>query len=480
MQDSTYDVVVVGGGTTGLTAALAAARTGAKTALIEENGYLGGNATTQLPWMAFHDKDGRRVVGGIPFEIIERLRKRGAATKFYLDPIIQSTVGVNPHWLKILAAEMMQQDGVSVFLHTRLMGIDAVTHAGAEPSTIELSTPGGLVSIRSRYIIDATDTGDPLRMCGVPLVRGRREDGLVQVASWTFTLGGVNFPRLMGYFRENPTEIRPFPLSDPMKLVEHMERAEVFILGAFRKLIRQAREEGLDVPRSVMPGVGYPPLGEVMTVASRIENIRPNDPTELGRGAALGMQQCAVWVEFLNRYVPGFESARLALTPGRVGVRESVHMQNDFMLDAEHLLSGVLPEDTVSMGGYFLDIHAPNADGRNEPFVLPPAYGIPYRSLVAQDNETVLAAGRVIAATHEAMSSTRVIPISMGIGQAAGTAAALAAQRSCPAAEVPIADLQDQLRCDGVILDDADLTKDPTAIDSGVYVAVENAEALDV
>ncbi len=114
-----YDIAVIGGGTTGICAALAAARTGAKTALIEKNGFLGGNAATGLPWLGFHNYRTKQfVVKGIPLEIIRNLQLENAATDFYLDPICSSVVGVDQTMLKIILAEMVEKEKIDVHLHS--------------------------------------------------------------------------------------------------------------------------------------------------------------------------------------------------------------------------------------------------------------------------------------------------------------------------------------------------------------------------
>ncbi len=120
-----YDVIVVGGGTTGVSAATAAARAGASTALVEINGFLGGNAAAGLPWLGFHHPDGALVVKGTIYEILERLQSVGGASDFIMDPIAGSAAAVNPVWLKIVLAELMTEENVGVYLHSLASDVQA-------------------------------------------------------------------------------------------------------------------------------------------------------------------------------------------------------------------------------------------------------------------------------------------------------------------------------------------------------------------
>ena len=434
------DVLVVGGGTTGVAAAVAAARGGVSVTLVEQAGFLGGNATIVPAWLGFHSVDGEAVVKGIPMEAVERLRRVGGATAFQCDPICGSVVGVNTHWWKLVAAEMVEQAGVGVLLHSRVSG---ASRADDGTFLVQTDCRGGSRVLRCRCLVDCTDTGEAARMAGGDLGRGRASDGKVQVASWAFTVGNVAFGPLFEYLEANSADARPFPDVDLGPWFRGLRQAEVFVLGAFASRIEVARAAGMTLERDNVPGVAFPLRREFFTVASRIEDVDPSDAESLTCAELAGMRQARRWLHFLRRYVPGFADADLAATPQQVGLRETNHLVGAYQLTAADLLGGRCFPDAVAAGAYHLDIHSPDHAGIETR--RPAVYRVPFRCLLPRDVDGVLVAGRAISATHEAMASTRVIPISMALGQAAGTAAALAVVTGCRVRDVDVAILREWL-----------------------------------
>jgi hypothetical protein len=443
-----YDVIVVGGGTTGVAAAIASARHGAKTAIVESLAFLGGNAVNIPAWMGFHNLQGQQVVRGIAWELIEKLRQVGGATQTYLDPITSSVTGTSGNWVKMIVTQEVAAAGVAVWLQS--LAVEVLVERVNDRSRVcgvYVFNREGLHLYQAKVIVDCTDTGEIARMAGAGMIRGRSGDHKVQVSSWTVTVGDVNFEKLLAYFAANPDQIRPFPLKDPEALLDQMHQAEVFVMGSFKRLIQQAQADGLPLPRDIFPAVAFPKIGEVMHVASRVENVDPNDAANNARAQIEGMRQTQLWMEFLQRYVPGCERCRLVTTPSHIGIRETNHLDGEYLLTKEDLMTGRAFDDVIALGGYHLDIHTPDHAGLETSH--PPTYQIPYRCLVPKGVDGLLVAGRAISATHEAQSSTRVIPISMAQGQAAGVAAALAARKNVNPREVDIHELQELLIADG-------------------------------
>jgi hypothetical protein len=462
-----YDIVVVGGGTTGIAAAVTAARDGARVCIIEYYGFLGGNATTGLPWMAYHNLSGQRVIGGVAYEFIERLWDVGGASDFYMDPVCSSTIGVNPHWWKIISMQEVKKAGIDVKLHSLVVDVDK-DESGSDGRTrvkgVYLTNKGGLYLVKGKVVIDCTDSGDIARKAGAKMVKGRAGDEKTQVSSYTITLGGIEVEHLINYFRENPDDIRPFPIDNIDALLEQMATAEIFIIGGLRKLIARARADGLELSRGVMPGLVFPKTGQITTVASAVEGLDPTDPESFTRAEQEGMKQTQQWIRFLRDYVPGCKKVFLAGTPHQIGIRETYHMEDaEYLLTGKDLKEGKQFSDVISLGGYHVDIHAPNNDGHNTEYVGPPTFQIPYRSLLPKHIDGLLVVGRAFGATHEAQAATRVIPLSMAQGQGGGQAAALAVREDVELRNIDVDNLRERLLKQGQILDHTGLPKHPRA-----------------
>lgn len=484
-----FDIIIVGGGTTGIAAGVAAARDGAKVCLIEYYGFIGGNATTGLPWMAYHNLVGQRVIGGVAYEFIEQLRNVGGASDFYMDPVCSSTVAVNPHWWKIVSMQEVKKENINVKLHSLVVGVDTDDSGSDGRKRVKgvfMTNKGGFHHLKAKVVMDCTDSGDIARMAGATMVKGREGDQKTQVSSYTISVSGINVKPLLEYFRENPDDIRPFPIENIDALLEQMQDAEIFIIGGLRKLIAKARADGLELSRGVMPGLVFPKTGEITTVASSVEGLDPTDPDAFTKAEQEGMKQTQQWIRFLREYVPGCEKVALSGTPHQIGIRETYHMDDaEYLLTGEDLATGKKFEDVISLGGYHVDIHAPNNDGHNTEYIGPPTFQIPYRSLLPQKIDGLLVVGRAFGATHEAQAATRVIPLSMAQGQGGGQAAALAVSSNVELRDIDIKELQNRLINQGQILDHTGLPKHPKASMFQVastegHVSLHNNEALQM
>lgn len=444
-QEHAFDAVVIGGGTTGVCAALAAARNGAATALVEKEGFVGGTATLGLPWMAVVTEQGTPMIGGLVAEILGRLRARGGAGDYHLDPICQSTVWVEPTQLKILLLDMLREAGVTLYLHATL--------ASVAQGTAYVLCADGMHAFDAPVIIDCTDAGAAAHMAGAASSLGRDGDHKVQAASATILVGGVDARAMIAYFKARPDQMRPFTLAPErlQGLVSRLDDAPCIVLGAFRDLVAEARQAGIDFPRERLIGVLFPARGEIVVVASRVEDAYVTDPEHHTRAECAGYAQLPAILRFIREYMPGGAQARILQSGYTLGIRESRHTVCDAVMTGEDFLAGCIPEDSIALGCYHIDIHSPDHKDL-APLTQPPVYGIPYRSMLPKGIDGMLIAGRAMGADHFAEAAVRVIPILAAAGQAAGTAAALAVRAGVAPRAVDVALLRQTLSAQGAIL----------------------------
>ncbi|HXP92186.1 MAG TPA: FAD-dependent oxidoreductase [Candidatus Binatia bacterium] len=442
------DVLVVGGGNAGCAAALAAARLGAKTALVERYGFLGGTATAAMvgPWMTFHS-GGERVVGGIAQEIVERLVAMGGSPGHVPDSsdYVPTVTPFDPEIHKALLFEMMAEARVELLLHAyfleALLDDDAVV-AGARFATV-----GGIRELRARFVIDATADAYVAASAGVDLLQGDAR-GRVQPASLMFRISHVDLASIAAYVRSKPKEMRT-----SLKLHEREPQRLTAVAGLY-ELWEAARKNGeVDVPRELVSFFASPYPDEVTVNMTRVVDIDPLDPDDLTRAEVEARSQAMQLMTFFRRRVPGFANARIAATGTQIGIRESRRIVGVYTLTADDVLHARTFEDAVARSAYPIDIHNPSGAGTTTHRLPPGAtYEIPYRCLVPSTVDGLLVAGRCISTTHEALASTRLTPTVMTLGQAAGTAAALTGRQNVRLRDVDPSLLRATLEAAGVDL----------------------------
>ncbi|MGB8151676.1 MAG: FAD-dependent oxidoreductase [Candidatus Cybelea sp.] len=442
-----FDVLVVGGGNAGCAAAIAAARHGARTLLLERYGFLGGTATAAMvgPWMTFHSAK-ERIVGGIAQEMVERLMRKGASPGHLADSsdYVATITPFDPEVHKALLFEMMQEAGVSLLLHAYFLSaqLDGEAVCGATFATV-----GGTRTYRGRVVIDATADALVASSAGVPTQQGD-ERGRVQPATLMFRLSHVDLAALAAYLREHPDEMR-----SSLPPQERVPAALTAVAG-LNGLWERARADGLvDVPRELVSFFISPYPDEVTVNMTRVVNIDPLDPDDLTRAEVESRLQAMQLLEFFRRRVPGFAGARIAATGTQVGIRESRRIVGRYTLTRDDVLQARRFDDAVARSAYPIDVHNPSGSGTSTQRLAPgESYEIPYRTLLPVNREQLLVAGRCISTTHEALASTRLTPTVMTLGQAAGTAAALACARGVRVADIDTNELRAQLVADGVDL----------------------------
>jgi len=403
------DLVVVGGGSAGMAAAVTAARLGVRTLLVEDFPFLGGMSTGGCvgTFCGFYYREPAgdlvRLVGGFAAEVMDRLAAGGGC----YGPVPFKTTAAVPYvpWaLKRLYDVLAgSTPNLRVLLHARVV---RALLAGSEVAAVEVATRSGPVAVRAAHFVDASGDGALAAAAGAPLERGEH----LQYPSTMFHMQRVDLERALPAIAE---------------LGELLER----------------HYETAGLPRrsgNVIPS-GRP--GEVLVAMSRValDGRAPDtsDPDALTRAEMLGREQAERCAAFLCRHVPGFEEAFLADAAPRLGVRETRRLRGRYALTEADVLGGRRFDDGICRGAWPIEIHAD--DGRTEWRFLEDGrwYEVPYRCLVpAAGPSNLLVAGRCLSATREGFASARVIGQCMGTGQAAAAAVALALPRGTALGEV--------------------------------------------
>ncbi|NMA67344.1 MAG: FAD-dependent oxidoreductase, partial [Clostridiaceae bacterium] len=342
-------------------------------------------------------------------------------------------VRVNIEEAKLLLMDFLIDNGVEVYLHTPV--VDVVKKDDRLVGLI-VGTQQGPSLIRSKVFVDATGDGFVAAQAGAPFVQGRKQDGLCQPVSIEFTLEGV----------DETQAITCFGGSDPVKLPNGKSYSE---------FCKEAHDRG-ELPQNVSIVRLHRTYfkGERHVNATQVNNVNPLIATEVALADMAARKQIPQIVEFLKRNIPGYEQCRVKSSASTLGVRETRRIMGHYVLSDEDVEKGSRFEDVVVHKAWFLiDIHNPSgggqAEGRSK---IAEPYDIPLRCLIPQNVEGLLLAGRCISGTHRAHASYRVMGIALAVGQAAGLAAALCAEKEVLPSRLDYRDLQKELQACGVEL----------------------------
>lgn len=412
-----YDMVVVGGGPAGVCAAVAAARNGAKVAIVEKTAMLGGMATSGLvgPFMTCYNREGNfPVVGGLFREIVERLMsvngalcpdKMAGKTRYtsYIGKYHSNTTPIDSALLQIVLDEMVLESGVEVFLYSQF--VDCITE-NSKIKQIIVATPGGLEAIQANYFIDCSSNADLAFKAGVPTWLGDEESGVPQAATLFFELTNVD--------------------------------DEKYLQRGGHKAYRT------------------PEKGRYKVNDKHVMNVNPADVRSMTAGHIQGRKFAIESFQDMKATMPGFENANLTQIASVLGIREGRHIKGKYTLTVDDVCNSTYFEDAVVTFGYGMDVHSRDASSRGG-FSKGSAdwYTIPFRCLVPLNCDNLLVAGKTISAQSQAAGSFRVMPACMALGQAAGTAIAMAVKENCNAGDISVKELKDTLVKNGAIILDS-------------------------
>ena len=421
------DVLVCGAGLAGIGAAVAASRHGAKTMVVERNGFAGGFFTA-IVGSAFDgfvdERTGRPVVGGIVFEMLERMgvievnqgpnlryNVNGDLTWVEMHPD-RKIPRCDPERFKRAADEILDNSGVEVLYHTQVA--DVVASDGVVEKVI-VSNKDGLVAIKPKVVIDCTGDGD--------------------VGAWA----GAAF--------EKAESLQPMSLHFR---IAYLQPTYELRRRCARVLERASRRGDLDLYAG--PYLATFSGNDAYFNATRYAGDNTN-PAEWTRAEIQGRKDAWTMFQLWKEELEEFKDAYFMTSGPVAGGRESRRIVGDYVLTEDDVRGGRRHEDVVVLGAWRLDQHPGEDSGYHDIAWIPP-YDIPFRTLIPSDFENLLVAGRCHSATSVALSSSRVTATAMGMGQAAGTAAALT--DGGMVRRVDIDKLKAALIADGAILESPD------------------------
>ncbi len=445
------DVVVAGGGVAGMAAAYAAARNGARVLLVERNGFLGGTATAGIMPML----GGYKEMQGFARDFFARLEEMGGsvnveATAFDVEP------------LKHLALQMLDEAGVEFMFYTLVTApMLETTTDGHRVRGVVTESKSGRLAIAAHTVIDCTGDGDIAARAGAPFVKGRSGDGKMRPVTVTFFVGNIDMHRVAQYMQDHPEDFSPIG----HRHLLDFDRKIIKVDGFF-SLVEKAKAAGdLDPSLHYLRLLGtHPERGIAVINTTRVYGVDGTDTFDLTKGEIEARYQMMRVFNFVKKYVPGFEDSYVAESSSNIGVRETRHIQGRYMLTEDDIYGDQSFDDAVcqvvTQVPRGMTAHSPDGGeaAANDPFYRGlqryPAtrFQIPYRAFLPDGVEGMLVAGRCLSVTHEVDNSTRGMVVCFANGQAAGTAAALAARGGRPASQIDVSELQALLASQGMNL----------------------------
>ncbi len=432
MENLEFDVVVAGGGTAGIVAAIAAARSGMKTLLVERGNCLGGTMTSGL--IIQFGGGGYRYMTGIQKEILDDLVRLGEATDLG-EPDV--AFPFNPETFKELALEKVFDSGVQVLLYTNV--IDAIVDAKKIVGLI-IANKSGIFRVHARIVIDTTGDADIVALSGAPYINVP-VGGILGAR-----VANIDMEKLIGYMKANPTQICETDLSKPL-----------IRMAGFFDLVERAMANGdleddmMCVPDNLLETEGtlegkrrylridgiFPERGTAMIGYGAPVSCDGTDVFSLTRGEREARRRNNILLDFLRKYIPGFGEAYIVYSGSSLAIWGSRKAIGEYVLSAEDIHGSKRFEDVV------VKAHA-NLDHRTL-HIKSIEFDIPYRSLIPLDIDNLIVAGRCFSTAKDARIPGINIPICMQMGQAAGTAAAMSVQEGIAPRRLDVKRLQRRL-----------------------------------
>ena len=418
-----YNLVVAGGGLTGVAAAVSAAREGLSVLLVEKSGCLGGAISNCLvyPFMKYWTHENRGTENEKKIYLSEGIFKEMKDRHDAYAPQFKGFREFSSEYFKIALDDMTCEAGVDVLFHSIVYDVKTNDR---RIESVDIIAKGQKIVVEADFFIDATGDGELFTFAGCAFQLGREKDSLCQPMTTCFRLSNVDIDL---FIEERPR---------------------------LQELYKQKQKDG-DITNPRENILAFFDVGEgiLHLNSTRVVKLDPTNPVDVSRAEVIARRQVHELVCFLKENSTACKECSIISIAVNIGIRESRKLKGVHILTADELIACTRFEDSIALGNYDIDIHNPEGTGTSHRYFADGEfYTIPYRSLLPVEFDNLLVAGRCLSATHEAQASVRIMPICACMGQAAGTAAALAYKTNTNVHTVDIKNLQTVLKENGAVL----------------------------
>ena len=428
-----YDLIVMGAGSAGASAAIAAARSGSNVLVIDRLPFIGGTSTGVLDtFYGFYTpgEKAKKIVGGIPDDVVNGLAKFGSMIERPNTYGAGTGITYNPEHLKVVWESLLQKSGAKILLHALLQEVKV---SDGRVSELLLATRAGLCTVTGDYFIDAT--------------------------------GDADLSNYAGFGYEKAGDIAPAQtLTTTFKMVNvDMKERKSIKKERLHELMQEATDEGYELPRREGSDHITPVPNTTATVMTRLDSIRKDkdgntesvldDPFFLTESEIAGRVQAAEYARFLVDKVPGYQNSSIYGFSTMIGIRETRRVYGDYRIEKDDVLTAKQFDDQVALCGAPIEDHH-SGDGTNWVY-LPEgsAVGIPLRSLIVKDSVNTMVIGRCFSASHDAHASIRSMGQCMAMGVAAGVATSIALAKKHEIRSIDFSGVKNALLKTGAVLE---------------------------
>ncbi|MEN3037720.1 MAG: FAD-dependent oxidoreductase [Candidatus Kryptonium sp.] len=438
------DVVVAGGGIAGICSAIASAREGAKTILIDRYGFLGGMSTAGMvsPFMKYwivdeFDNKVKPLVGGVFEEIVRGMERIGG--------VIDN--GFSAWAFRKVVNELLHSVGVKSIRHAIIYGVEFENVGKKRKITaLILAHNSRFYRVSGKVFVDTTGDAEIVYLANAGWVKGDEETGFTQAMTLFFRVGGIDVKKVVEFVRNNPDQFYPWSTSTYIP-------GQIVSIAGYFDIVKQGKENGL-LPESI-EYIFFTTLPEDGEASFNTTNILGLDGTrsfDLTKAEVEGRLQMWKIFNFLKQKIQGFENSYLLESGIQVGVRETRRAIGEYIITGEDILKARKFSDAIARACYGIDIHGQRGErSRLEHLKEGQYYEVPLRALIVKKALNLLVAGKCISSTREGHSALRIQATSAATGEAAGVVAALALNFKGDVRNVPYEIIKQKLKARGNI-----------------------------